>query len=760
MIVSANKGAIGFIGCSNDSYWDEDFYWAVGVGIPDSDPQYNETGLGAYDRLFHNHDEKGSDWYITMGQVNYAGNLAVSSSTSSRKKYYWETYTLLGDPSLIPYTGTPAPFNTNIPDTLPNGIRSVSFTIEPFAYIAVSHWDTLWDASFASPTGSVVLDIPPRYNDSCLIVITGQNRIPLIKKVRIANIDKEYINLTATAINDSGANNNGLADYGESFYLKMTISNLGLSAATQLSAKISTTSDWVTLISDSVHLGTLAGRSEIITSNDIRMKVADLVPDKGNITLFITLRDSKTLKNYTIDICLHAPVLDILNCTIDDTGSGNGNYIAEPGETLKLVFDVYNSGSSDISGTFNITNIPFGLSIPDPDINTGVLKYGESKLITVPVTVLSSVQIGTSINLNTYIDCTPYVVSKSFYVAVGKILESFEYQSFTIFPWQNSGDHPWIIDDNQAYEGHYSARSAIISHNTQSVLKLTINNPVEDTLSFYYRVSSEQNYDFLIFKMNGTNIFQISGESDWKIKKIQLPAGINHLEWIYKKDESVSSGNDCAWIDYISFPRSAFKKVDLKTEKILTPQTSGKDYNIETVTAEIVNLGTDTLQSFNAAYKVNQYIIATEHFNRQILPGDTISVAFTTQANLSTNGTYVIKVFGYGNNDEYPENDTASIIIINTGITPVENPDNKLTVMPNPFTTSFRVMFYAETDDEVVLNILDQTGKLLWKDLQHVLPGKNIITITPEVLPPGFYTFFLKGKTIMKAARLIKSRDY
>ena len=53
MVLSKEKGAIGFIGCSNDSYWDEDYYWAVGAGSVSLEPTYQNTGLGAYDRLFH-----------------------------------------------------------------------------------------------------------------------------------------------------------------------------------------------------------------------------------------------------------------------------------------------------------------------------------------------------------------------------------------------------------------------------------------------------------------------------------------------------------------------------------------------------------------------------------------------------------------------------------------------------------------------------------------------------------------------------------
>jgi hypothetical protein len=144
MVLARNKGAIAFIGCSNDSYWDEDYFWAVGLGRITDNPVFSEKGPGIYDRLFHTHNELQSDWFYTLGQINYAGNLSVSSGTSSRKKYYWETYNVIGDPSLIPIIGKPQPFSFSIPDTLPNGIRSFSLQAEPFSIslypILVLYW--------------------------------------------------------------------------------------------------------------------------------------------------------------------------------------------------------------------------------------------------------------------------------------------------------------------------------------------------------------------------------------------------------------------------------------------------------------------------------------------------------------------------------------------------------------------------------------------------------------------------------------------
>ena len=66
MVLAKEKGAIGFIGCSNDSYWDEDYYWAVGAGAVSSNPTYQDTELGAYDRLFHINGEALQELYRSL----------------------------------------------------------------------------------------------------------------------------------------------------------------------------------------------------------------------------------------------------------------------------------------------------------------------------------------------------------------------------------------------------------------------------------------------------------------------------------------------------------------------------------------------------------------------------------------------------------------------------------------------------------------------------------------------------------------------
>jgi hypothetical protein len=754
MVVSAGKGAIGFIGCSNDSYWDEDFYWAVGVGAITAGPNYNETGLGAYDRLFHTNGEKPSDWYITAGQINYAGNMAVSASTSSRKKYYWETYTVLGDPSLIPYTGTPDTFNIALPDVLPPGIRSITLTAEPFSYVAISRNDTLLDASFASPSGSVVLEIPEIEWDSCMVVVTGQNRVPVIKYIRFSEVPGEYINLSSVQINDASGDDNGKADFGESIYLRLKISNLGLSGASQLYAKISSASNLISVITDSAYIGNLAARTEVIVDNSLRLNVDELIPDRSYATITLKLKDSQTEKNYPIDLALHAPVLEVVSCVIDDTGTGNGDLTADPGETVKLVFSVSNAGTSSTSGIFTITNSPPGIIINQPSVKSGTLASGQ--VITIPLSITLSPLLlkGTTFEIDALLLSEPYQVGKTFSIPVGKTRESFEYQSFKIFPWQNISPSPWTITSGHSFEGQFSARSGIISHNGESTLKLAVNVPFADTMNFRYKVSSELNYDFLKFRLNGIQNFKVSGEIDWTSRKIDLKEGVNILEWEYRKDESVSSGSDCSWIDFLTFPPTSFNRVDIKTGRIITPKPNDS-YDQEKISAEVVNFGTDTLKSFSMAYTINQGNPVTQLFSKTLAPGDTSEVVFSEEANMSGIGTYLIEVYSFGNNDGYLENDTVYLLVVDT--IPEVNLLNQLVIMPNPFTDEFRVMFNSIESEQVTISIFDLTGKLRWEESAEVFTGINIITVNPEYLRQGYYTLRIKGRTITKTARLVKS---
>jgi len=754
-VTSDKKGAIGFIGASDETFWSEDFYWAVGLGAISEDLLYEDTGLGAYDRLFHTHDEAPSNWYSTMSQVIFAGNLAVSSSTSIYKKYYWEVYNLVGDPSVIPIIGTPDTFDIILPDTLPNNITSWSFTAEPFSYIAISHADTLRDASYVSPSGSVTLEIPGISDDSCLVVMTGQNRVPLIKTIRFSIIIGEYINLTGSEIDDSTENNNGMADFGETFSINLIISNLGSTNAENLYAKISSGSEYITMNTDSVMIGTLNAGSEIMLNDDLSVTIAENVPDMETIQFEILLRDDAGEKTYKYYISAHAPDFEVLNFILDDSVNGNGNNIADQGEIVRLIFQIRNEGTSSTSGQFYVLSTDTSVTILDPPLKSDELGYGESTSIPVSVKISEDVESGAVIYISAIFDCPPYLVDREFSFRVGQIRESFEYKSFSVFPWLNISKAPWIITGPDSYDGISSARSGAIGHSSSSVLSIKTFYSADDSLKFFYKVSSEYNYDYLIFKLNDTEIFKKSGETGWEQKAISIPFGYNKMEWIYKKDGAVISGSDCAMIDMIDFSESGtvrYVRRDMAAARLISPVQKDK-IGREKVIVKVVNEGPDTINGFNMAYRINEDPPVKEHFENTLVPlGDSVNVTFTLPIDFSRYGIYNIEIYGYDNNDDYPLNDTLKTQIEHTTII------EPFLVFPNPFTNELNIFINSDVAGTAHFALYNTSGKKNIDVEYEIAGGMNEIKINASHLPASLYFLRIEYPGITRTVKVVKTR--
>ena len=117
-------------------------------------------------------------------------------------------------------------------------------------------------------------------------------------------------------------------------------------------------------------------------------------------------------------------------------------------------------------------------------------------------------------------------------------------------------DYPWTpvtIDGRNAVKSGNAG-----AHSTSSSLYLTVEMKAGETMSFDWKVSSESNYDFLYFFVNGTqNGSGISGTTNWATKTYTAPSdGTYNFEWRYTKDTSVSSGSDCGYVDNVYYVSS------------------------------------------------------------------------------------------------------------------------------------------------------------------------------------------------------------
>jgi hypothetical protein len=108
----------------------------------------------------------------------------------------------------------------------------------------------------------------------------------------------------------------------------------------------------------------------------------------------------------------------------------------------------------------------------------------------------------------------------------------------------------WFGQTNVAHDGVAAAQSAPIDRDTQSSMRTLVNGPI--TVSFWWKVSSETNHDFLTFSIGGVAQASISGEQDWQQATFNVPAGPQMLIWTYAKDGAGSAGLDAGWVDQLT----------------------------------------------------------------------------------------------------------------------------------------------------------------------------------------------------------------
>jgi hypothetical protein len=129
-------------------------------------------------------------------------------------------------------------------------------------------------------------------------------------------------------------------------------------------------------------------------------------------------------------------------------------------------------------------------------------------------------------------------------------------------------DAPWFVTSGDKHSGTYSARSGPIPNapwiiplapNITYIQKqFSIGGGGGAGVSFWWKVSSETNYDWLEFYIDGVRVGRITGTGgDWAQVSFPLSPGIHTMKWQYTKDFSSIGGSDCAWIDDVVVTNTA-----------------------------------------------------------------------------------------------------------------------------------------------------------------------------------------------------------
>ena len=125
------------------------------------------------------------------------------------------------------------------------------------------------------------------------------------------------------------------------------------------------------------------------------------------------------------------------------------------------------------------------------------------------------------------------------------------------------GDALWspIVYD-AAKRGDICAKSGAIGNRAETWLSATVEGA--GAMTFWCKTSCEHDednmftWDRLMIYTNGVEIaeWRMDGETDWTERTLSFEGGVNTVKWVYYKDRTGADGEDCAWVDAVTWTPS------------------------------------------------------------------------------------------------------------------------------------------------------------------------------------------------------------
>ena len=541
MVRAENKGAYAYIGSCPNTTWYNDYYFGVGATNHYSGtmPTYEQTTMGMYDAIWED------DAYNTVCSMLFVGNLACNAANNlgyemhSPTLYYWQAYHVLGDGSVMPFRVQPTENNVSHLPTLPIGMDFFTVSAEPGSYVAITKDGTLYGTGLIGESGSADIQIEPiTSGGDVTICVTHPRHIPYLNTIPAAAMDGAYI--TCNEVQCSQPLVTGA-------YVAPTVKlkNVGTQTANNINVELSTESEYIDLITNTTTIPSIAPDAIYEITDAFAFNVDVNIPNNTRIRFVVTCSSGTDVWESNFNLTFSAPDLAVSNITNTDLAPGNNGTItfditnAGGADANDCIFEIYSS-SSDITLNNNIYNIP-------------TIVAGETANLPVEITIGDNVENGATYELSYLMTSGHYSVSGNYVISVGFVVDDFE-TGFSMYDWQSSGAAQWSIVNSGAHSGTSCAKSGTITHNQQSDLTLTTEILADGEVSFFKKVSSENNYDKLYFYIDNREMGNWSGNESWSQVSYPVTVGTHTFKWSYAKDYSQSSGSDCAWIDDIQFP--------------------------------------------------------------------------------------------------------------------------------------------------------------------------------------------------------------
>jgi len=598
-----NSGALGLIAASEVSYSfvNDTYVWGVFDNMwPDFMPEYGSTpesrGLKpAFGQAAGKYFLKQSSWPYNTGNKEVTYNL----------------FHLHGGAFMNIYSEVPEEINVNHAGIILGGLDYFTISADEGSFIALTVGEQIIGTGEGTGGQINIAIIPQLPGTMVNLVVTKTNHFRHMETLPVISPDGPYIVYKNHTFSDTSGNNNSAADYGEDILVSITLENLGNDPGLAIENTINSMSTFITITDNSEIYDSIPANGTATVTDGFAFKVNDIVPDRTKVKLDIASSNGDATWDSQFEFYINAPVLHANTMTIIDT-SGNNNGLMDPGEQVIVRIALNNTGhcpALNAIGTIDV-NCPYIL------VNNNTNLVGSIQLLGTyyaefEMSIDSATPPGAVAGFHFDLDADGYTATNDYSAEIGSLIEDWETNSFTKFDWQFEGNADFIIS-TQSYEGNYSAVSGDITNSETIALVLTSNVSYYSDIVFHIKTSSEAGRDFARFYIDGNLKGEWSGlMNNWEEATYSVNGGNHTFKWEYSKDNFLSMGGDCFWVDYIEFPPmpvlSAFAGHDATSCSETDFQCNGVVTNAVSLEWSTDGSGTfDNPNAINAIYTPSQ----------------------------------------------------------------------------------------------------------------------------------------------------------
>ncbi len=277
-------------------------------------------------------------------------------------------YTLLGDPEMPLWTDRVDSLQVALPASIVPGDTTITVSVSASgapvdsAFVCLSKGADDYVTGTTDATGTVSLPFHAESPGSVSVVVTGLNHAMWEGVVPVVASAPAYVSVASTVADDdslgtSAGNGDGVVDAGETVDFAVSVTNAGLAAASNVDLVWRSTTFGVTILDSVATVGAVAPGATVPAIDSVRVAFDASMLDHAVAVFTVIVRDGGVeIARDEVRREVHAPRLVRSGLRIDDTATGNGNGVVDPGETFRLFYSVKNYGSGAWPGGTGVVN--------------------------------------------------------------------------------------------------------------------------------------------------------------------------------------------------------------------------------------------------------------------------------------------------------------------------------------------------------------------------------------------------------------------